>query len=339
MQDAYARRGFCAVSDLLTADELRLLRDDSSKLLEALTARGGDLLEEACVLDPVDSMPEGDAARTNMGAYVPSRRAQHNAASVEAFHTLLLSKLPAAVVAAGAESSAFLFNEHHVVKPRGPNTSFRWHTDAAHQLEAVLALRSAARTAADDSDTDGENELDAQAYYTSVWCALDDIDETNGTLLLLPRDAPQPSSPWHQPADVATKSWLESTGRSHAVAATVRAGDAIVFSSRLWHCSEPNVSGASRRAFYAQYAPRVIGAPAAPICLAIPTRPQLALLPPLTPIELVGLPSPESSTQYETDEAEGSGAAVGAEERADATGDEAEGGDAAAKKRRVRGGT
>ena len=286
LQEAYAQRGFCALSGLLTADELSLLREDSHSLLEALTARGGNLIDEACVLDPVDAMPEGHAARTQIEAYVLSRRAQHPVAAAEALQILLLSKLPAAVEAAGAGSGAFLFNEHHVVKPSGASTSFRWHTYAAHQLEAVLALRPS------DSDADGDSTLDAQADYTSVWCALDDIDETNGTLLLLPRDASQPPCPWHQPADAVVEDWLESTGRPLAVAATVRAGDAIVFSSQLWHCSEQNVSAAPRRAFYAQYSPHIVGAPSAPICLAIPTSPRAALPPSLTPIELVGLPPP-----------------------------------------------
>ena len=85
----------------------------------------------------------------------------------------------------GAESPPppCLFNEHFVLKPAQRAGPFAWHTDGAHQLEALLALGDAA----------------AAPEYVSVWCALDDITEANGPLVLLPRDAPQPTAPWHEP--------------------------------------------------------------------------------------------------------------------------------------------
>ncbi|KAL1528724.1 hypothetical protein AB1Y20_010057 [Prymnesium parvum] len=289
---AFASRGYCALRGVLSAEEVKLLREDNHAILEALLARGGSLLDEACVLDPVPyGIPERHAARTCVQAYLPLRQASRSGSAAAALEALLLSKLPAVVGELGAGSS-FLFNEHHVTKPTGGETAFRWHTDAAHQLEALLALRQ--------MGGDTTPSLDEQADYTSVWCALDDITECNGALLLLPRDGAQPPSPWYLPADAASESWLRSSGRSLAVAATVRAGDVIVFSSRIWHCSDPNVSGTPRRAFYAQYAQHAVGGES-PICLAIRTQPSAALVPPLALIELSPLAS-STLTQYETDD-------------------------------------
>ena len=77
-KEALAARGFCALRGVLTADELQLLREDARCLLADLQARGGDLVEEACVLDPVPhGIPEGHEARTDIAAYVGERRARH----------------------------------------------------------------------------------------------------------------------------------------------------------------------------------------------------------------------------------------------------------------------
>lgn len=130
LQEGYNTRGFCAIRKLLNQDEVALLREDAQKLLEALTARGGDLFEEACVLDPVPcGMPERHAARTSITRYMEMRQAQanHSRAHSDALKELLVSKLPAVIASVGAHHS-FLFNEQHVVKPTGENTSFAWHT-------------------------------------------------------------------------------------------------------------------------------------------------------------------------------------------------------------------
>lgn len=164
----------------------------------------------------------------------------------------------------------------------------------------MLALHSTSGLDTRGLDTrhDISSQLLEEASYTSVWCALDDVDESNGAMLLLPFDAPQPASPWFLPADGACEAWLGSEGRRHSVAAHVQAGDVVVFSSRLWHCSEPNMSDTPRRAFYAQYSPKAIGGES-PIWLAIRTEPSLTRMPPLTPAYLVGI---SGSTLYETDD-------------------------------------
>jgi len=109
--------------------------------------------------------------------------------------------------------------------------------------------------------------------YVSVWCALDDIDRTNGCLVILPGDAPQPPHAWHEPASPACSEWLDGRSKRHSLAGCVAAGTAIVFSSRLWHCSEPNRAERDRRAFYAQYSLGAIGGESDPFVLAVRTAP------------------------------------------------------------------
>lgn len=46
---------------------------------------------------------------------------------------------------------------------------------------------------------------------------------------------------------------------SRSLVLEVPAGGAVVFSSRLWHCSGPNGTDRVRRVFYAQYSEKPIG--------------------------------------------------------------------------------
>ena len=96
MQDAFETRGFVALRALLNAEEVALLQRDAQKLHEGLEDSGGDLLTEACMLDPVpDGIPECHPARTDFDEYVRLRQARHSSADTAAFRTLCLSKLPA----------------------------------------------------------------------------------------------------------------------------------------------------------------------------------------------------------------------------------------------------
>lgn len=254
----YARRGFCVVENVLSAAELALLRREADALHAALDT---DLAaDENCVLEALPSgMPDGSAARTSWDAYL-ARRAAAPADRV-ILQNLLERKLAGVLRAtlstdSLSTDSVYLFNEHFVVKPPGAGR-FAWHTDAAHQLEAVLALG-------------GD---DALAEYASAWVALDDVDASNGQLLLLPRDAPQPPGARPlEPAGAAASAWLESAeAAGHVVRPTARAGDAVVFAATLWHASEPNASSADRRAYYAQYSRSPIATPrGGPLHLALP---------------------------------------------------------------------
>ena len=252
----YARRGFCVVENVLTAAELALLRREADALRSQTSVQ--DLCDENCVLEALPSgMPDGSAARTSWDAYL-ARRAAAPADRV-ILQNLLERKLAGVLRATLNTDAVYLFNEHFVVKPPGAGR-FAWHTDAAHQLEAVLALG-------------GGDAGDALAEYASAWVALDDVDASNGQLLLLPWDAPQPPGARPlEPAGAAALSWLESAeAAAHVVRPTARAGDAVVFAATLWHASEPNASSADRRAYYAQYSRSPIATPCGgPLHLALP---------------------------------------------------------------------
>ena len=267
----FAARGACALRGLLQRHEVELLRSDCA--VHAGDKSTADLLAADCVVEVMPPVAEGSPARTSRDAYLELRATDESRANLEA---IIFHKLPAAVAAAtnappsDDDPILQLFNEHMVLKPAVEGRAFRWHTDAAHQLEAVLAL----------------SPPDSLPDYVSVWVALDHIGPTNGALVLLPRDAPQPGhAPWHEPASLSTERWLNDAP-ALLTTSGFRPGDALIFSSRLWHASEPNGSDAPRRAYYAQYASQRIEArpssagaggkrsdaavPGAPLAFAVP---------------------------------------------------------------------
>jgi ectoine hydroxylase-related dioxygenase (phytanoyl-CoA dioxygenase family) len=290
----FRERGFCALRGLLSGAEVALLRADCSAI--QATVRAEELCENDCVLDiePAARLPEDAAERQDPDAYLAARFAPRGDSGrlskrpVEGslrdrqVSRLLLRKLPTVAAASlGTEAShpPRLFNEHFVVKPAAIAGPFRWHTDAAHQLEALVPLLSpAALSAATPSSAPSSPDAAGALDYLSLWIPLDDIHESNGALRLLPREAPQPpNSSWWQAATRETELWLEGEaadpGRGHVVSTQgMWAGDALVFCSRLWHCSHPNSSSSDRRVFYAQYSAGVLGG-AQPLALAVRTEP------------------------------------------------------------------
>ena len=229
----------------MTAADLAVLRAEA----DALAADSPPTFENGCVLDFLASAPlsDGHAARTSAPAYVALRYAEREAfgeAHRSAVEQLLFCTLPTVALRhARADLGvrarrAFLFNEHYVVKPRRSDIEFRWHTDEAEQL-AICACAGARATT---------------GPYVSLWLALDDVDRENGCLRVRGEADGAPAA---------------AAGDDAGVPLELRAGDAVVFSSRLWHRSGANTSARPRRAFYAQYSFDPITMGGAPLRLAI----------------------------------------------------------------------
>ena len=179
--------GVRALSNVLSPGDLAALRADCTRLRADID--DAELCDRDCVLEADDGL---SASRHDLDAYLRARGTAPEAR--DAFKALLLHRLPAVVaetLGLAATCDLRLFNEHFVVKPAREAPAFRWHTDAAHQLEAVLAL----------SASPASHQL---SEYASAWVALDDVDAANGQLLLLPWDAPQP--PGARPLEPADSS-------------------------------------------------------------------------------------------------------------------------------------
>ncbi len=143
----------------------------------------------------------------------------------------LFSELMAQLCQATLGDTAYLFNEQYVVKAADTDTKFGWHQDSGYVGHYHRA-------------------------YLSCWCALDDMSVENGTVYILPysRDGRATSDDIiNHETEARSNDRVGYRGDDPGIPAIVPAGSIVVFSSRTFHRSGPNVTDQYRRCYLAQY--------------------------------------------------------------------------------------
>ena len=146
---------------------------------------------------------------------------------------VLFSDLLGQICRATIGEEAYLFWEQYVIKGADPDTKFAWHQDSGYVHE------------------------DHQSYVT-VWIALDDVTEENGSVYLLPYSRSGIRSYIKHVRNERTNDEVCYFGSDPGDPVVVPAGSVVVFSSLLIHRSGPNLTDKMRRVFIAQYSPEVI---------------------------------------------------------------------------------
>ena len=96
-----------------------------------------------------------------------------------------------------------------------------------------------------------------QHQAAGIWCALGDVDETNGCLLVVPGSHRLPSAPRGFNSGFPYDPLIPELLRAHTIRVPMRAGQAMIFSQRLFHGSNPNtVAGRLRLCAHGIVAPR-----------------------------------------------------------------------------------
>lgn len=255
----FEHEGYILVRGALNPREIAMLRVEAAALRRRPAPPGRIAPSEPlCALDMFRdvSIPEGSPSRTETRAYAALRRSALSLAGVAApaaAEPIVMSTLASLCAQALRSTRAYLFNEQFIVKPQQSTVGYAWHADAPEQFGMFLDPEAAAR----------------DQPYVSAWVALDEMrGAQNGSLVLLPRGARPPESGIDHAAS--------KTADTKSVTVSCDAGDAVIFSSRLWHCSGPNPSTSDRRVFYAQYSPdpiRGVGPAAGPLLFAVPCTP------------------------------------------------------------------
>lgn len=123
-----------------------------------------------------------------------------------------------------------LFLEQFVVKGCDTGTRFGWHQDSGYVGYP-------------------------HREYLSCWIALDDVDERNGTISVLPwtRAGADPRTVRPHSKEDGTNDMVGYDGPDPGLPVVVKAGTVVAFSSRLLHRSGENHSDRLRRAWLVQY--------------------------------------------------------------------------------------
>jgi ectoine hydroxylase-related dioxygenase (phytanoyl-CoA dioxygenase family) len=144
----------------------------------------------------------------------------------------IFSDLMADICRATVGDTCLLFWEQFVVKGSSvPKKSvFSWHQDAGY--------------------VDGL----PVPPYVNAWIALDDVDESNGTVHLLPYSEAGTRDRIEHEEDPETGDRVGYFGDHPGVPVVAPAGSIAVFSSTTFHRSGTNTSGSPRRAYALQFA-------------------------------------------------------------------------------------
>jgi len=140
----------------------------------------------------------------------------------------LFSDLMADICQATLGETAYLFWEQYVVKSAEVGMKFSWHQDSGF--------------------VDTEHRP-----YISCWCPLDDVNEQNGTVYLLPFSRAGTKQKVEHVRDPQTNDKIGYHGDDPGEVVIVPAGSVVVFSSTAFHRSGPNITDRMRRVYLAQY--------------------------------------------------------------------------------------
>jgi len=144
----------------------------------------------------------------------------------------LFSDLMKDVCRATIGEPAWLFWEQYVVKAADVGMKFEWHQDSGY-LEKQLPGYT--------------------KPYLTCWCALDDVDETNGTIYVLPYSRAGTKGIVEHVLQEGTNDLVGYQGDDPGEPIIIPAGSIAVFSTTVLHRSGANKTDRPRRSYIAQY--------------------------------------------------------------------------------------
>lgn len=148
----------------------------------------------------------------------------------------VFSELMAEICRATIGETAYLFYDQYVVKAAQQGIKFSWHQDSGY-----LGF--------------------FHRPYVTVWAAVDDVNEENGTVYVMPFSTIGIRTMVEHVRDPVTGDQSGYFGKERGVPAIVPAGSLVVLSSVSFHCSGANTTSQMRRAYVTQYSPEPIYKP------------------------------------------------------------------------------
>lgn len=148
----------------------------------------------------------------------------------------VFSSLMANVCRATLGENAFLFYEQYVVKAAERGESFSWHQDS------------------------GYVGFEHKPYLT-CWVTLDDVNEENGTVSILPYERAGTREWVRHTRDEANNDLIGYHGDDPGIPVIAPSGSIAVFASTVFHRSGANHTDAMRRIYLPQYSAEPIVRP------------------------------------------------------------------------------
>lgn len=154
----------------------------------------------------------------------------------------VFSPLMAEVCRSTIGQNAYWFLDQYVVKAAEQGMKFGWHQD-----EGYIAYPN--------------------PPYVTCWCALDDVNEENGTIYVLPYSRAGSKVKVPHVKEEGTNDMVGYFGDDPGIPVNVPAGSIAVFSSTCFHRSGQNKTNKMRRSFLVQYSGEPIYKPSGEVHL------------------------------------------------------------------------
>ena len=220
---SFAEEGYMVVESVLSAETLEMLREECAYFVGYMDAQ-------------LDSRQIATAGITHRGKrYFISNRYRLS----PRLWRFIFGPAMAEICQALLGDNVILFNEQWVVKGAQEGMKFAWHQDSGY-VKAV------------DPNT-------RHPPYLTCWCALDDVDEANGTVYLLPhsRGGTHGRIYTHE-REAGSNDLIGYRGADPGIAIAAPAGSVVCFSSYNLHRSGANTGADVRRVYLPQYAAETI---------------------------------------------------------------------------------
>ena len=214
----YQEEGYAILERIIPDEHLQALRDECQRFIDEMHA-------------------EMDRERTDtLGISHRKKRyfVAHVAARSPRAHAFVFSDLMADICRATIGDEAYLYWDQYVVKAGEVGMKFSWHQDSA--------FNSTAR----------------HRPYVSIWCALDDMTEANGTTYMLPYSRAGTRELIAHTKEEGTNDLIGYRGDDPGEIVRVPAGSIALFSSFTLHRSGVNATDKMRRVYLVQFSPEII---------------------------------------------------------------------------------
>jgi len=217
-RDQFHEEGYVILEGIIPPDMLAMLREECSYFLGYMDAQ-------------LDAAGKTVAGGTHRG----KRYFIYNRYSLSSrLWQFLFSPLMAEVAQAALGPNAYLFHEQWVIKGPEQGMKFVWHQDSGYVK---------------NSDPNTRHKP-----FVTCWCTLDDVNEANGTVYLLPhsRGGTRHTIIDHT-SEAGTGDLVGYTGDDPGIPIIAPAGSVVAFTSFNLHRSGANTTPQMRRVYLPQY--------------------------------------------------------------------------------------
>jgi ectoine hydroxylase-related dioxygenase (phytanoyl-CoA dioxygenase family) len=225
-RELYKNEGYMILPGVIPPDMLEMLREECSYYLGYYDS----------IMDAKGVQTEGLSHRGKR--YFINNRYRLSSRLWQFIFSPLMAKVAQSTIGPDAQ----LFHEQWVVKGAEQGMKFSWHQDSGYVKYY-------------DPTTNHKP-------YVTCWCTLDDVNEENGTVYILPHSrADTRDKILDHIKEEGTNDLVGYTGSDPGDALIVPAGSIVAFDSYVLHRSGPNKTNRMRRVYLPQYSAAPIHRP------------------------------------------------------------------------------